>query len=59
MAAYYRQRPVSKYVVHPHYADEQEAQIDYQVRERVGSKLKCDCCTFGAYHIKQYFMFYE
>lgn len=51
MAAYYRQRPVSKYVVHPHYADEQEAQIDYQVRERVGSKLKCD--------IKQYFMFYE
>lgn len=32
MAAYYqRQRPLSKYVVHPHYADEQEAQIDYQV----------------------------
>lgn len=34
MAAHYRQRPVSKYVVHPHYADEQEAQIDYQVRIR-------------------------
>lgn len=36
MATYgygYRQRqPVSKYVVHPHYADELEAQIDYQVR---------------------------
>lgn len=33
MAAYYRQRqPLSKYVVHPHYADEQEAQIDHQVR---------------------------
>ncbi len=22
----------TKYIVHPHYADEQEAQIDYQVR---------------------------
>lgn len=48
MAAYYRQRqPLSKYVVHPHYADEQEAQIDHQVRifknssQKIVFNLKC------------------
>lgn len=45
MAAYYqRQRPLSKYVVHPHYADEQEAQIDYQV-----STDKCVVATVSPF----------
>lgn len=49
MATYYRTRQAvpTKYIVHPYYADENEAAIDHQVRKKsikfsVEKKNVCD-----------------
>lgn len=56
MATYYHRsrQPVSKYIVHPHYADEHEAQIDHQPYRTTplilpGAKVKKDVTPTECY----------